>query len=88
MFWSGLSEREKLIVICVAEGKTLRDAANVLGVRDRTMQNTKRDLGLKILEFMCADITIEVRRSPRWKQDLAAAKEKMAYRDEQKHGIN
>lgn len=84
-FWSGLSEREKAVVVCVAEGKSLRDAARVLGVSDSTMQSTKRDLGMKILEFMGADILAQVQRLPGWKKDLEATRERLACRSERRH---
>ncbi len=52
------------------------------------MQGDKRKLAIKIQEFMGFDILIEVRRSPRWKDSLDATREKMACREERKHGIH
>jgi len=51
-FCDGLPERERVAVLFVAEGKTLREAARSLGVSDSAMQGSKRSLGVKILEFM------------------------------------
>ena len=79
-FCAGLSERENTMVVFVAEGKTLRDAAHVLKVSDSTMQNSKRNLGVKILEFMGSGILREVQRRPQWQEGLEATKEKMACR--------
>ena len=45
-------------------------------------QETKRNLAWAIREFMGADILIEVRRSPQWKDNLSATKEKMHCRSE------
>ena len=84
-FCAGLSERERTMVVYVAEGKTLRDAAHVLKVSDSTMQNSKRNLGVKILEFMGIDILVQVQRLPGWKKDLEATREKMACRIERRH---
>lgn len=84
-FCAGLSERERTMVVFVAEGKTLRDAAHVLKVSDSTMQNSKRDLAVKILEFMGIDILVQVQRLPGWKKDLEATREKMACRIERRH---
>ena len=84
-FCAGLSKRERTMVVFVAEGKTLRDAAHVLKVSDSTMQNSKRNLGVKILEFMGLDILVQVQRLPGWKKDLEATREKMACRIERRH---
>ena len=84
-FCAGLSERERTMVVFVAEGKTLRDAAHVLNVSDSTIQNSKRSLGVKILEFMGIDILVQVQRLPGWKKDLEATREKMACRIERQH---
>jgi DNA-directed RNA polymerase specialized sigma24 family protein len=79
-FCAGLPERERVAVVLVAEGKTLRQAARYLGVSESTMQTSKRRLGVKILEFMGADIMIEVRRRPQWRNSLEATREKQACR--------
>jgi DNA-directed RNA polymerase specialized sigma24 family protein len=79
-FCAGLPERERVAVVLVAEGKTLRQAARYLGVSESTMQTSKRRLGLKILEFMGADIMVEVRRRPQWRNSLEATREKQACR--------
>jgi hypothetical protein len=44
------------------------------------MQTSKRRLGVKILEFMGADIMIEVRRRPQWRNCLEATRERQACR--------
>jgi len=40
---------------------------------------------VKILEFMGAEILVDVQKSPRWKQDLAAVKEKIACKYDRCH---
>jgi transposase len=67
-------------VVLVAEGKTLREAAQYLGVSESTMQTSKRRLAVKILEFMGTDILVEVRRRPQWRNSLEATREKQACR--------
>jgi FixJ family two-component response regulator len=84
MFWSRLSKREKAMVQFVAEGKPLRKAARALRVSSSAVKNTKRDLALKLLDFMGADILVQVQRSPWWKKDLQAIQAKMACREERR----
>jgi hypothetical protein len=67
-------------VVLVAEGKTLREVARYMGLSESTMQTSKRRLGVKILEFMGADIMIEVRRRPQWRNSLEATRERQACR--------
>ena len=59
--------------------------ARKLKVCDSTIRNSKKNLAVRIQEFMGADILIEVRRSPRWKQDLEATREKMACKYDRLH---
>ena len=87
-FASALTERERAVINCIIEGRSLREAAKSFRVCDSTMQGDKRKLAVKILDFMGVDILIEVRRSPRWKDSLDATREKMACREERKHGIH
>jgi hypothetical protein len=68
----------------VAEGKSLRKAARALRVSSSAVKNTKRDLALKLLDFMGADILVQVQRSPWWKKDLQAIQAKMACREERR----
>jgi DNA-directed RNA polymerase specialized sigma24 family protein len=79
-FCAGLAERERVVVVLVAEGKTLREVARYMGLSESTMQTSKRRLGVKILEFMGADIMIEVRRRPQWRNSLEATRERQACR--------
>jgi Sigma-70, region 4 len=79
-FCAGLPERERVAVVLVAKGKTLRQAARYLGVSESSMQTSKRRLGMKILEFMGADIMVEVRRRRQWRNSLEATREMQACR--------
>jgi len=73
-----LSARERAVIGCIIEGRSLRDAAKSFRVCDSTMQGDKRKLAVKILDFMGFDILIEVRRSPGWKDDLMTSRERLA----------
>ena len=42
----------------------------------------------KIQDFMGSDILIQIRRKPNWKDSLDATREKMACREERKHGLH
>jgi hypothetical protein len=79
-FCAGLPKRERVAMVLVAEGKTLREAARYLGVSESSMQTSKRRLGVKILEFMGADILVEVRRRPQWRNRLEVTRERQACR--------
>jgi hypothetical protein len=79
-FCAGLPERERAAVLLAAEGKTLREAARYLGVSESSMQTSKGRLGVKILDFMGADIMIEVGCRPQWRNSLEATRERQACR--------
>ena len=84
-FMAGLSERERAVIECIIEGRSLRDAAKSFRVCDSTMQGDKRKLAVKILDFMGFDILIEVRKSPRWKDDLMTSRERLTCKHERSH---
>jgi hypothetical protein len=82
--YAQLSERERCVVLFVAEGKTLQDAADKFGLSNSMMQHVKRSVGRAIREFMGADILITVRRPPQWKAGIMALRERQACRDERR----
>lgn len=84
-FVAALPERERAIIQFIIEGKSICSMARKLKVCDWTIRNSKENLALKILEFMGCEILVDIQRSPRWKQDLTAVKEKMACREERRH---
>jgi FixJ family two-component response regulator len=84
-FMAGLSTRDQAIIQFMIEGKTGSALARKLKVCDSTISNSKRNLAVKILEFMGCEILVDIQRSPRWKQDLQATRERMACREERKH---
>ena len=78
---SRLSEREKLLLAYVLEGKTCSDLARLLGVYASTIQANKRNVARRIREFMGDDILMEVPRMPQWKNNLNATKDKLHCRE-------
>jgi len=85
MFCASLNKRERTILLFVSEGKSFRDVAEEFGISDSAIQATKRTLAEAIREFMGADILVEVRNSPQWKNNLMATKEKLHCRSERNH---
>jgi hypothetical protein len=49
------------------------------------MQGDKRNLAVKILDFMGYKILVDIQRSPRWKDDLLTSREKLTCRHERSH---
>ena len=81
-FMAGLSERERVAIEYIVEGKTLREAGQVLKVSDSSMQTSKQSLKNKIIEFMGLDILASIQRRPQWKQNLDSIRESLAVRYE------
>ena len=75
-----LTEQEKAIVTFVLEGRTVSDVALVFKVSRSAMQATKNRLVELIQEFMGADILVEVRRLPVWRNDMNTTRERLACR--------
>ena len=83
-FLEALPERERVAVEFMGEGRSLRDAAHALRVSDSAMQHSKRNVAVKILEFMGFDILVQIQRRPQWKQNLETIRERMACREERR----
>ena len=81
---AGLSEMEALVVEFLCAGKTLREAARKVGLSDSTMQNYRRKIAQKIVEFMGVDILSEIARSPKWKINLNCERESVHCRLERR----
>ena len=84
-FMAGLSERDQAVIECLIEGKSTSSMSRKLKVSDWSIKNSKKSLAVKIAEFMGADILLEVRKSPQWKQDLEATREKLACKHDRAH---
>jgi len=84
-FASALTERERAVINCIIEGRSLREAAKSFRVCDSTMQGDKRKLAVKILNFMGSDILVQIKKLPRWKDDLLTSREKLNCKHERSH---
>ena len=84
-FASALTERERAVIDCIIEGRSLRNAAKRFRVCDSTMQGDKRKLAVKIQDFMGVDILVQIRKLPRWKDDLMTSREKLTCKHERAH---
>ena len=79
-----LTARQKAIVVFLLEGRTVSDVAVAFKLDRSTLQVCKNRLADLILEFMGADILIEVRRQPGWRIDLDCEREAQACRQERR----
>jgi DNA-binding CsgD family transcriptional regulator len=84
-FMASLSARDQAIINCLVEGKPLAILARRRHLNNSTLLYHKKRLALKIQEFMGADILIQIRRKPNWKDSLDATREKLACREERRH---
>ena len=84
-FMNSLSARDQAIIQFTIDGTSGSEMARELGVCSSTIQHRKKSLAKAILEFMGADILVEVRRSPRWKDDIMSCREKLACKYERRH---
>jgi hypothetical protein len=84
-FMASLSPRDQSIIHFLIDGTTASAMARKLGVCTSTINHSKKNLALKIQEFMGVDILVQVQRSPRWKQDLQSIREKMACKYDRAH---
>ena len=79
-FLATVEERARAILLCVAEGGSLRSVAIRWGVSDSTMQGYKRKLAAAIREFMGADVLTLIVKQPAWKSNLVALRERQVGR--------
>ena len=76
-FMSGLSEREKAVVLQMIEGKTFSSIGRKLKLSPGTVKTTRIHLAQKAAEVMGADILVQAARLPQWKEDLNACRERV-----------
>ena len=77
-FLKGLSELERLLVEFMGQGRTVSEAARSAGLSQSTMRTYRLKIAAKILEFMGADILIEIGRMPGWRINLDVDRELVA----------
>jgi DNA-directed RNA polymerase specialized sigma24 family protein len=83
-FCAALPGRERSIVSLMVQGKRFTSIASKLRVSVSTVHTARQQLASKILDFMGADILVEVRRKPRWMDSLNATRARLAVRDERR----
>jgi hypothetical protein len=69
-----------MLLTVVAEGSSLRDVAQLLGLSDSGIQLEKKKLAVALSDFMGANILAEVNRQPTWRNNIMAGRERRACR--------
>ena len=77
-FLMSLTDREKSVVEGLLTGLNGSEIGRALGLDPSTIRYFKQRLAIKILEFMGPDILVEIRKSPKWKNNLNANRERLA----------
>jgi DNA-binding CsgD family transcriptional regulator len=84
-FMASVSARDQAIIGCLVEGKPLASLARKRHLNTSTLLYHKERLALKIQDYMGADILIQIRRKPSWRDNLDASRERLACREERRH---
>ena len=79
-FLATVEDRARAVLLCVAEGGSLRSVAIRWGVSDSTMQGYKWNLAQAVKEFMGTDVLTLVVKQPAWKSNLVAMRERQVGR--------
>ena len=79
-FLNTVEDRTRAVLLCVAEGGSLRSVAIRWGVSDSTMQGYKRKLAQAVKEFMGTDVLTLIVKQPAWKSNLVAMRERQVGR--------
>ena len=79
-FLATVEDRARAVLLCVAEGGSLRSVAIRWGVSDSTMQGYKRKLAQAVKEFMGTDVLTLVVKQPAWRSNLVAMRERQVGR--------
>ena len=84
-FMAGLSVMDQALIDCLVEGKPLATLARKRHLHNATLSYHKRRIAEAIVNFMGADIIIEIQKRPGWKNNLDATREKMACKYDRCH---
>ena len=84
-FLSSLTDREKSVVEGMLMGLNGSEIGRELGLDPSTIQYFRIRLASKVLEFMGPDILVEIRRWPKWKNNLNCNREKLACRNHRRN---
>jgi FixJ family two-component response regulator len=77
-----LGPREKSIISLMVQGNSGSAMARKLRVSESAIQTGKKNLALKILEYMGINILVDIQRRPGWKDNLDASRERLACKHE------
>ena len=77
----------KAIVLALVEGESVRPLSVRFKLSASTIQNRKRQLGLRILQFMGDAVLVDSTRQPQWRDGIVALREKQACRLERAVGL-
>jgi DNA-binding NarL/FixJ family response regulator len=75
-FMATQGDRAKAVIECMAEGRSLKSAADKLRLSPATMLYHKERLAKSIKEFMGEDVLAQAVKLPAWKTNLVAMREK------------
>ena len=84
-FMASLNKLETLLVDCLVNGQGIREAAEIAHVSYWTMRDYREKIGVKLLEFMGADILKDITQLPYWRIGLDCEREAMACRSDRRH---
>lgn len=84
VFCQSLNRAELLLIQCLVNGLSVKEAAKQARVHYATMQIYRKKLAAKLLEFMGADILQEIAQVPAWRIGLDCERELMACRAERR----
>jgi len=77
-FLASLSDHEKAVVEGLLTGFNASEVGRSLGLDPSTIRYFKERLAMKILEHFGPDILVEIRKLPKWKNNLNCNREKLA----------
>ena len=79
-FSLSLTRLEKLLIECLINGLGIREAAELAKVSYWTMQDYRKKIAGKLIEYMGADILKDIASTPHWRIGLDCDRELMACR--------
>jgi hypothetical protein len=82
---ASLTKLELLLLKCLVKGLGIREAAELAKVSYWTMQEYRKKLAVKIIEFMGADVLKDLALTPAWKISLDCERELMACRADRRN---
>ena len=84
VFCQSLTKLELVLVVCLVNGLGVKEAAERAKVHYCTMQSYRKQIAVKLLEFMGADILKDIAHPPSWRINLDAERESVLCRHERR----